>query len=81
LRSRDVWVAPEHLLARHGDAERLQDLLVPRETVRRLKFRTSAGTSDVSMTRGGAVAGQAFRSVRLLTPASAELLERLWASS
>lgn len=80
LKSRDVWPAPEHLLSKRGEPLRA-NLAVPRDLVSKLTFSTSAGISEVARTATGGVAGQAFRSVRLLTPESGELLERLWAQA
>lgn len=73
-----VWRAPEHLLAKGRTAESFGDVLVPRETVRQLEFRTTAGTSRVKINGRAGVAAQSFRSVRLLDPEAADRLNALW---
>jgi transcriptional regulator with XRE-family HTH domain len=73
----DVWEAREHLIARKGTEEPLDDVELDSQLVRRLQFQTGSGLSEVAVNRGR-VAGQAFRSIRLLTPSSATEFERVW---
>ena len=80
LQTTNLWPAPEHLLAQPGTEQQGRDIRVPDRTVDSLRFQTSAGESRVARTSSGGVSGQAFRSVRLLTRASAERLEALWAA-
>jgi hypothetical protein len=78
LGSRDIWPASEHLLAQPGTDEPLRDISVAGHVVRKLRFQTSAGITRAKIAASGAVSGQAFRSVRLLTPESAALLQDIW---
>lgn len=78
LGERDLWPAPEHLLAEAGTEEPIVDLgPLPTSLVKALRFRTSAGLTEVRFA-GNGVSGQAFRSVRLLSPQSAGRFEAFW---
>ena len=79
LGDKDLWLAPEHLLAQAQTEEPILDL-GPLQTplVKALRFRTSAGLTEVRFAESG-VSGQAFRSVRLLSPDSSGRFEGIWA--
>jgi hypothetical protein len=82
LGTRDVWPAPEHLLARKGTETSFRDVAIPDRMVKRLEFTTGSGAiTKVKFGPSGRLSGQAFRSVRLLTPRAAAEFEDLWKSS
>ena len=81
LKDDDLWVAPEHLLAKPRTAKPLRDSgRIPMEAVKTLGFRTTAGTTDVKLD-DGKIAAQAFRRVRLLAPGSEQVFEDIWSGS
>lgn len=74
----DIWEATGYLLAKPGTEKAFHDIKVPLNVVKKLRFQTASGETQVAFDRRQKVSGQAFRRVRLLTPTSAQEFDRLW---
>ncbi len=76
---KDLWPARDHVLARVDQLQRLDPhRVIPRDVLRTLTFLRADGTeSGVKFDADGAANQQTFRSVRRLSPRSAEALDAL----